>query len=600
MKIAREQEEAANEAKALKGKKAVDRVAAIEKQIIEDKNDRTPRPALPHMHSQTRSTTRNPLFMAESSDGLCPASNSLPVDEYQPSCSDSNADDTLSVDEETPVKKKARTDKPSFRDAVKKVQENNTQAVVHDARSKLCRTNAVADLAGPRGDDIVSNKTQPGASSSKKAAGVIKNWTKAVEVEHAPGPNSSKTGSGASSVRSTSANLKKSTTTDVTSVISDKITIAAAEDEEAKEVEQCDNDACRGVADEFELDDPEGGFATLSPIKGKKRVTNDNLVKAKRVLKRHEGPKSDGTRRPRRYRNEDLPQGSMDKSRFRQRFIPTVFWYAASSPNPWNITNQDAENALLCIWKAVYKGTVGDMNDAVMAITTQRLCDSYHSVIASAAVSILADMINSDTELDTDEKLEEFCGMALQDDFFIYSNADFDDPKTYTGPFHNPLVVRTFATHFSAIHGAIKVPALGDANSPDTYPCGSLALSAPAMARALTLCKTGVITIDRIRVSKESSKPIIFTKPTNRVSGKESFKETAFSFATWGLKTTEYLAMIREDLRESSRQKIKAQAYEYYKSNRSQSSLVTASALSMDIDVPEHPCRRILDLSDDE
>ncbi|KAF8485647.1 hypothetical protein F5888DRAFT_1625332, partial [Russula emetica] len=185
---------------------------------------------------------------------------------------------------------------------------------------------------------------------------------------------------------------------------------------------------------------------------------------------------------PRRYRNEDLPQGSMDKSRFRQRFIPTVFWYAASSPNPWNITNQDAENALLCIWKAVYKGTVGDMNDAVMAITTQRLCDSYHSVIASAAVSILADMINSDTELDTDEKLEEFCGMALQDDFFIYSNADFDDPKMYTGPFRNPLVVRTFATHFSAIHGAIKVPALGDANSPDTYPCGSLALSAAAVS----------------------------------------------------------------------------------------------------------------------
>jgi uncharacterized alpha/beta hydrolase family protein len=157
MKIAREQKEATKEAKALKRTQGVERVAAIEKQIKEDKNDKTPRPALPHTRSQTHSTTRNPLLMVESSDGH---SDSPPVqvDEYQPSCSDSNADDTLSVDEETPVKKKARTDKPSFRDAVKNIQENNTQAVVHDARRKLSRTYAAADLAGPCDDGVVSNK----------------------------------------------------------------------------------------------------------------------------------------------------------------------------------------------------------------------------------------------------------------------------------------------------------------------------------------------------------------------------------------------------------------------------------------------------------
>jgi hypothetical protein len=37
-------------------------------------------------------------------------------------------------------------------------------------------------------------------------------------------------------------------------------------------------------------------------------------------------------------------------------------------------------------------------------------------------------MISSNPELDTDEKLQAFCGMALTDDFFIYSNTDFDDP----------------------------------------------------------------------------------------------------------------------------------------------------------------------------
>jgi hypothetical protein len=54
--------------------------------------------------------------------------------------------------------------------------------------------------------------------------------------------------------------------------------------------------------------------------------------------------------------------------------------------------------------------------------------------------------------------------------------------QKYVGPFRSPLVVRMFAAHFSAIYGAIKVPALGDANSPGTYPCGGLALSAAAVS----------------------------------------------------------------------------------------------------------------------
>ena len=83
------------------------------------------------------------------------------------------------------------------------------------------------------------------------------------------------------------------------------------------------------------------------------------------------------------------------------------------------------------------------------------------------------------------------------------------------------------------------------------------------MAHALTLCKTGVITINMIRVSKESGKPVTFTKAINKASGKESFKDTTFSYASWGLKTMEYLAMIQEDLCEKSRQKIWTQAHEY-------------------------------------
>ena len=112
-------------------------------------------------------------------------------------------------------------------------------------------------------------RTQP-KDSNKKVAGIIKNWRKAVEIEPAARVNSLKTGgSGPSSVRSASTTLQKSATTNTTF---DKSVTAALEDEEP---ETHDNDACGGLADEFELDGPEGEFARSSPFKGKKRVTND-------------------------------------------------------------------------------------------------------------------------------------------------------------------------------------------------------------------------------------------------------------------------------------------------------------------------------------
>lgn len=165
MKIAREKEEAAKEAKATKRLHAAKRISDIEKQIQKDEIDKTPHPALPHTRSQTRqSTACDPLLMVGSSNGLRPASDSLPADKYQPSCSDSNADNMLSAVEtadedieETPVKKKARTDKPSFRDTVKEIGERDAQAVVHDANMKLHRT-SVTDLAGSCDTNAFSNK----------------------------------------------------------------------------------------------------------------------------------------------------------------------------------------------------------------------------------------------------------------------------------------------------------------------------------------------------------------------------------------------------------------------------------------------------------
>jgi hypothetical protein len=63
----------------------------------------------------------------------------------------------------------------------------------------------------------------------------------------------------------------------------------------------------------------------------------------------------------------------------------------------------------------------------------QRLCDSYHGVIGSVAVSILVDVIYSDTDLHNDKAIKDFCTMALEDDRFIYSDSEDKQPEvTYS------------------------------------------------------------------------------------------------------------------------------------------------------------------------
>jgi hypothetical protein len=146
MRIFREEEAALEAAKALKKQEAINRVAALEKTIAEGDGDmKTPQPRL-----RTDPQSRLPT-LTESSDGFGPVSDSM--DEYAPSAMDGTMDGantTLSADEETPVKKKARTAKPSFRDAVKKVNEDPAQV------KGINRTYASADLASPRDNNAAA------------------------------------------------------------------------------------------------------------------------------------------------------------------------------------------------------------------------------------------------------------------------------------------------------------------------------------------------------------------------------------------------------------------------------------------------------------
>src|SRR5215471_8841048 len=102
-------------------------------------------------------------------------------------------------------------------------------------------------------------------------------------------------------------------------------------------------------------------------------------------------------------------------------------------------------------------------------------------------------------EYSTDEACQDFAKWALKGLAFLYSNTESDDPKVslglldttsqssfrfqeYKGLFRSPFIVQTFAAHFTAIQGAVKVPLIGDPHSPDTLPTCGLALSAAAVS----------------------------------------------------------------------------------------------------------------------
>jgi hypothetical protein len=131
------------------------------------------------------------------------------------------------------------------------------------------------------------------------------------------------------------------------------------------------------------------------------------------------------------------------------------------------------------------------------------MCDSWWTVISSTGLSIINaffDAESNEGKFDSNDKRQAFAWDMLDEFKFLYSN--IEDPEVHSycrllinkysihygcycqrmrGLFHGPFILQTFAAHFNAIHGTIKIQSLGNPKSVDKLPYGALVLAATSV-----------------------------------------------------------------------------------------------------------------------
>ena len=134
--------------------------------------------------------------------------------------------------------------------------------------------------------------------------------------------------------------------------------------------------------------------------------------------------------------------------------------------------------------------------------------------------------------------------------------------QQFQGLYQGAFIIQTFGAHFSAIHGARKVPGV-DGPGLAANPRGGLALSIAAVCLiyiftkcfsphddqvewALTLVATSTITIEMARSAKGKMFPL--PKTPNYSTGKVSNRQTGFNDAAWGKSTRAYVEGINQEL----------------------------------------------------
>jgi hypothetical protein len=124
---------------------------------------------------------------------------------------------------------------------------------------------------------------------------------------------------------------------------------------------------------EDEVDTEERNAALSSPPKGRQRLTSavslisntpvksrivtfpQGIVKIKDSAKPLEAPKT-RVNRPRAFKNDDLPTGSVEGGVWRRVFVPSYIACIASYDDPWTILDNEAVKILQLTFDAVYKG----------------------------------------------------------------------------------------------------------------------------------------------------------------------------------------------------------------------------------------------------
>ncbi|KAH9986314.1 hypothetical protein BJV74DRAFT_885969 [Russula compacta] len=164
----------------------------------------------------------------------------------------------------------------------------------------------------------------------------------------------------------------------------------------------------------------------------------------------------------------------------------------------------------------------------------QRISDTWRSHIRSTAITIINAFFTSNEVADiftTDESQQDFATNALKGLKFLYGDTSSADPDEWADLFCGTFILQTFAAHMNAISRSVKVSALGNPREPSQLPSAGLGISAVVVEWALTLWKTGAITIDAVETSHSTNKAIVLKSMLNKSTGKISSGVLTFNKA---------------------------------------------------------------------
>ncbi|KAG1722876.1 uncharacterized protein EDB91DRAFT_1087979 [Suillus paluster] len=209
-----------------------------------------------------------------------------------------------------------------------------------------------------------------------------------------------------------------------------------------------------------------------------------------------------------------------------KHFLPTLYLWAGSQDDLWQISDASLIEALQCIMDVVY-----DDSD-LQYKATQRLAE-WRSNFGSTGLAIMIDFFARNK--DTDVKV---LGKALLDNFaFIFEDMDNMDPMQ---AFRSPFMLQLFTTaHLHSIIWHTHITALKTDVLASIGMAGVLGICAASLKCAIKCLSDGAIDIDSDALDMhptQRKRKLWMPKTFNEATGNHSITEHAFSINNWGIK----------------------------------------------------------------
>ncbi|KAG1888205.1 hypothetical protein F4604DRAFT_1916127 [Suillus subluteus] len=275
------------------------------------------------------------------------------------------------------------------------------------------------------------------------------------------------------------------------------------------------------------------------------------------------GPKGDGnwvelvSKARSTYLNTDLPPGCHEDGKWARQFLPTVFLWLGAQDELWTITDVKLLHTCQEIFKVIYPNMVVT-SGSVFGVVTQHV-SKWRSNFGSTALAMVIDFLSSNR----DTSPQTLTKLFLDEFAFLYPDPEnINKAETFRSAFVQELLATAY---LSQIVGHADVPALNTDALADSGITGALGLCAVSLECAFTLVADDTIAVDNPEAPTAGRKARLKTpKSFNKVTGKETATEHAFSVGKWGPKTASFIRGANKKGVESIRLTM-SMAYKYLK-----------------------------------